>query len=89
MPNHDRSGPARDGDDPVPRILAHMSLRPSSFDASARAADVESPAVPNLPQRRRIRSDDLFSGEREVMIEHAGELYSLRQTSKGKLILTK
>jgi len=31
----------------------------------------------------------LFSGEREVMIEHAGELYSLRQTSKGKLILTK
>ena len=66
-----------------------MSSRPSSFDASAHAAEFESPAVPNLPQRRRIRSDDLFSGEREVMIEHAGELYSLRQTSKGKLILTK
>jgi len=74
----------------MPRILAHMSSRPSSFAASGHAADVESPTVvANLPQRRRIRSDDLFSGEREVMIEHAGELYSLRQTSKGKLILTK
>ena len=39
--------------------------------------------------RRRIRSDDLLGGSREVLIEHFGELYSLRQTSKGKLILTK
>jgi hemin uptake protein HemP len=43
----------------------------------------------NPSQRRQIRSDDLFCGQREVLIEHAGELYSLRQTSKGKLILTK
>jgi hemin uptake protein HemP len=41
------------------------------------------------PPRRQIRSVELFNGGREVMIEHAGELYSLRQTSKGKLILTK
>ena len=41
------------------------------------------------PQRRQIRSDELFSGQREVLIEHAGELYLLRHTSKGKLILTK
>ena len=39
--------------------------------------------------RRRIRSDDPLAGSREVLIEHCGELYSLRQTSKGKLILTK
>lgn len=39
--------------------------------------------------RRQVRSDDLFGGCREVLIEHAGELYSLRHTSKGKLILTK
>jgi hemin uptake protein HemP len=39
--------------------------------------------------RRQIRSAELFSGQREVLIEHAGEVYSLRQTSKGKLILTK
>ena len=43
----------------------------------------------NQSQRRQIRSIDLFSGQREVLIEHAGEFYSLRQTSKGKLILTK
>jgi hemin uptake protein HemP len=43
----------------------------------------------NHVQRKQIRSDDLFSGQREVLIEHAGELYSLRHTSKGKLILTK
>lgn len=42
-----------------------------------------------LNQRRHIRSVELFSGQREVLIEHAGEIYSLRQTSKGKLILTK
>jgi hemin uptake protein HemP len=43
----------------------------------------------NPPPRRQIRSAELFNGGREVLIEHAGELYSLRQTSKGKLILTK
>ena len=40
-------------------------------------------------QRQQIRSEELFGGQREILIEHAGELYSLRQTSKGKLILTK
>ncbi len=46
-------------------------------------------AIDHRVQRRQIRSDDLFGGRREVLIEHAGEIYSLRQTSKGKLILTK
>ncbi len=46
-------------------------------------------AAGNQTQRRQIRSDELFGSQREVLIEHAGELYSLRQTSKGKLILTK
>lgn len=38
---------------------------------------------------RRLQSNDLLRGQREVLIEHAGETYFLRQTSKGKLILTK
>ena len=46
-------------------------------------------AAGNQTQRRQIRSDELFGSQREVLIEHAGEIYSLRQTSKGKLILTK
>jgi hemin uptake protein HemP len=39
--------------------------------------------------RREFDSAALFAGEREVFIRHAGEIYRLRQTSKGKLILTK
>lgn len=38
---------------------------------------------------RRLKSGDLLSGLREVIIEHAGDEYRLRLTSQGKLILTK
>ncbi|MDD3516897.1 MAG: hemin uptake protein HemP [Chromatiales bacterium] len=36
-----------------------------------------------------VRSAELMGGARQLHIEHAGEVYVLRQTSKGKLILTK
>ncbi|WP_404419889.1 hemin uptake protein HemP [Marinospirillum sp.] len=37
-----------------------------------------------------IRSEELFTGDSsQLQIEHQGELYTLRITSKGKLILTK
>lgn len=36
-----------------------------------------------------VRSAELLGGSRQLHIEHAGEIYVLRQTSKGKLILTK
>lgn len=39
---------------------------------------------------RVIASETLFPpGEREVLIEHGGERYRLRQTRNDKLILTK
>lgn len=38
---------------------------------------------------RRVRSAELIGDARELRIEHAGEEYRLRITSKGKLILTK
>jgi hemin uptake protein HemP len=38
---------------------------------------------------RPITSAALFRGAAEVQIEHHGSLYRLRQTSLGKLILTK
>ena len=57
---------------------------PAAIAGRPRTIDTGAPSM-----RRRIRSDDLLSGQREVLIEHAGELYSLRQTSNGKLILTK
>lgn len=39
--------------------------------------------------KREITSAELFAGGREIHIRHAEEIYTLRQTSKGKLILTK
>ena len=37
----------------------------------------------------RVSSTQLFAGAHEVLIEHRGALYRLKQTSLGKLILTK
>lgn len=42
------------------------------------------------PPPRVIASESLFApGQREVVIEHGGERYRLRQTRNNKLILTK
>lgn len=38
---------------------------------------------------RIIDSRDLFAGENEIGIAHAGETYRLRITRQGKLILNK
>lgn len=54
----------------------------------ARVAGSPREAAP-LMQRRRISSQALMGNDREVEIEHAGQLYRLRVTSLGKLILTK
>jgi hemin uptake protein HemP len=51
----------------------------SATDATARAA----------PQVRPVKSEALFAGAPELLIEHRGALYRLRQTALGKLILTK
>lgn len=37
----------------------------------------------------RLSSQQLLAGANEVLIEHHGTVYRLRQTSLGKLILTK
>lgn len=36
-----------------------------------------------------ILSDALFSGQRELIIQHMGQCYRLRRTQQEKLILTK
>jgi hemin uptake protein HemP len=38
---------------------------------------------------RTIRSEELFAGERVVLIEHAGERYRLLITRNDRLILQK
>ena len=45
--------------------------------------------APGREPVRRLHSDELFDGQREVEIVHRDALYRLRHTAAGKLILTK
>ena len=48
------------------------------------------PPLPPAPaRRRRLDSEALFDGEVEIEIEHRMQVYRLRKTALGKLILTK
>jgi len=55
--------------------LPRLTLRPRATESSA--------AV------RRISSQSLLDGERELVIQHQGSEYHLRLTRNDKLILTK
>lgn len=49
-------------------------------------------AVVSVRAENRMKkwtSQELFAGERELVIAHAGNEYRLRLTSQGKLVLTK
>ncbi len=43
----------------------------------------------SLEPAKVVTSESLFSGTREIGIEHAGSLYRLKITRQGKLILNK
>jgi len=47
------------------------------------------PLLPTASSCRRIASESLLAGDPEVELFHAGQIYRLRRTSTGKLILTK
>lgn len=53
---------------------AHSISAPSAADAAVLTG--------------RLKSHDLFAHAREVEIEHAGRVYTLRLTQQNKLILT-
>jgi hemin uptake protein HemP len=46
-------------------------------------------SVPLAPGTKLISSADLFAGCRELVIRHGNDLYRLRITKAGKLILNK
>ncbi|GHA88972.1 hemin uptake protein HemP [Cognatilysobacter bugurensis] len=64
----------------MPSAVLH--LKPRSIDAR-----VETTAPDVRPTRFDSRT--LLRGNREILIEHAGETYRLRHTRNDKLILTK
>jgi hemin uptake protein HemP len=47
------------------------------------------PTQPSPGARREFYSDDLLRGEKEIWIRHGEEIYRLRLTKSGKLILQK
>ena len=60
--------------------------------AAAASADASSPEVSRVETtlpKERWRSEELLGNRCEVLIEHQGELYRLRRTRQGKLILHK
>ena len=61
------------------------------IDTPAHPAAIETTgeAPPRTPKVRLITSEALFADFPEVQIAHGDALYRLRQTSLGKLILTK
>ena len=54
-----------------------------------KARPVEATAAESAAGIPTARSDVLLGTARQLRIEHAGEWYVLRQTTKNKLILTK
>ncbi|MCE9554243.1 MAG: hemin uptake protein HemP [Planctomycetes bacterium] len=45
--------------------------------------------VPHPGPQRQVQSRDILQGEREVWIIHGQDMYRLRETKNGKLILQK
>ncbi|MGH8591997.1 MAG: hemin uptake protein HemP [Gammaproteobacteria bacterium] len=61
-----------------------MPDRPERRRSAWEGAGTHAPAP-----MRRLTSDALLAGQDEIIIEHAGQVYHLRRTRAGKLILTK
>ncbi len=70
------------------RVGAAMTQNPSRHKSESENAERRCAPVDNQA-RRRVSSSDLLGTRRELLIHHLGEVYVLRHTSKGKLILTK
>jgi hemin uptake protein HemP len=64
-----------------------MALKETELATTRTGSAIRSGAP--AAQSRIIDSRSLFGDQREVRIEHDGELYLLRLTRLGKLILTK
>lgn len=58
-------------------------------DQDFRTPADDAKASPPPHSVKLFRSEELFSGEKLVYIEHAGAIYRLQITSRGKLILQK
>jgi hemin uptake protein HemP len=73
------------GSIPEARTTPNVAVKPrDTMQETSRAGRAE----PSAPVRR-VATETLLGGARELILEHRGELYRLRVTANGKLILTK
>ncbi len=63
--------------------------RPNEARRTAVGTRPDSSRAAGVLQPLRITSEQLFGAAPEVQIDHRGVVYRLKQTSLGKLILTK
>ncbi len=63
--------------------------KPQRSPVRKNSSDKTCESIVPRPTENRISTDKLLNGARELIIEHTGEEYRLRITSRGKLILTK
>ncbi len=64
-------------------------MKPDEAALEFENPDTPSAASRSAQGRRIIRSEELFGLNREVRIQHQGDLYVLRLTKLGKLLLNK
>lgn len=60
-----------------------------SQSETTQPATQPAPPVPASHQIPTVESSQILGGRTQIAINHGGELYSLRVTRNGKLILTK
>ena len=64
-------------------------MKPDETALEIENVDAPSATSRSHQGRRIIRSEELFGLNREVRIQHQGDLYVLRLTKLGKLLLNK
>lgn len=64
-------------------------MRPGSPALAPAATRLPAGPGQQPPSQNGIPADLLFKGSQEILINHHGEIYRLRVTRNGKLILTK
>lgn len=74
---------------PQPTAPIASSTASLVLEQHDRARAVAAAALPATLDKRRFESQALFGGQVEIEIEHFSQVYRLRQTALGKLILTK
>ncbi len=71
------------------KIITHLTAKEHmNFDVAI-VADLAPNCDIKLSRIKCLNTNQLFTGVKEVMIEHLNETYILRLTKQNKLILTK